>query len=76
MEDYRTATKLIPREGYLAIIDLKEAYLLILYVYQTVFFYIWFQFQPDNPNKVTIHEFTALPYVLSVPPMVIIKNNV
>lgn len=30
MEDYRTACKLIPHNGFMASIDLKEAYLLVL----------------------------------------------
>lgn len=66
MEDHRTASKIIPRDGYLATIDLKEAYLLIP-IDPTHFKYLRFIF--DN----IIYEFRALPYGLSVAPRIFSK---
>lgn len=73
MEDHRTAAKLIPKDGYLATIDLKEAYLLIPVKYEDRK-YLRFQFQSNpNSNDSTTFEFTAMPYGLSVAPWVFTK---
>lgn len=66
MEDHRTASKIIPRDGYLATIDLKEAYLLIP-IDSTNRKYLRFIFEG------IIYEFRALPYGLSVAPRVFSK---
>lgn len=72
MEDYRTASKLIPKEGYMATIDLREAYLLVPISIRDRK-YLRFQFKPrDSPNVLT-YEFTAMPYGLSVAPWVFTK---
>lgn len=72
MEDYRTACKLIPREGYLATIDLKDAYFLIP-VSPSDRKYLKFQFQPVNSTKTVTYQFCALPFGLSVAPRVFTK---
>lgn len=71
MEDYRTASKMIPQNGYLATIDLKEAYLIVP-VHSNHRKYLRFQFQPQQ-NKIVTYEFTAMPYGLSVAPRVFTK---
>lgn len=66
MEDHRTAAKLVPKSGFMATIDLKEAYLLIpLSKKQRKYF----RFQFDDQ----IYEFNAIPYGLSVAPWVFTK---
>ncbi|XP_061707802.1 uncharacterized protein LOC133518191 [Cydia pomonella] len=72
MEDYRTASKLIPHNGFLATIDLKEAYLLIP-VREADRKYLRFQFVPHGSNETEMYEFTAMPYGLSVAPKVFTK---
>lgn len=72
MEDYRTASKLIPQDGYLATIDLKEAYLLVPII-KSDRKYLRFNFQPPNSNDLVTYEFTAMPYGLSVAPRVFTK---
>lgn len=72
MEDYRTASKLIPQYGFLATIDLREAYLL-LPVCKVHRKYLRFQFTPLGSNKPTTYEFSAMPYGLSVAPRVFTK---
>ncbi|CAK1578331.1 unnamed protein product [Parnassius mnemosyne] len=71
MEDYRTASKLIPQDGYLATIDLKEAYLLVP-IHPRHRKYLRFQFETLE-NKLVTYEFTAMPYGLSVAPRVFTK---
>lgn len=71
MEDHRTASKLIPQDGYLATVDLKEAYFLIP-IRQSDRKYLRFQFENENSELVT-YEFTAMPYGLSVAPRVFTK---
>lgn len=72
MEDYRTASKLIPKYGYMATIDLKEAYLLVPISSQDRK-YLRFQFKPPGSPKALTYEFTAMPYGLSVAPWVFTK---
>lgn len=72
MEDYRTASKLIPQGGYLATIDLKEAYLLIP-VSKNDRKFLRFNFKAPNSNDLFTYEFTAIPYGLSVAPRVFTK---
>lgn len=72
MEDYRTASKLIPQGGYLATIDLKEAYLLIP-VSKNDRKCLRFNFKAPNSNDLFTYEFTAIPYGLSVAPRVFTK---
>lgn len=71
MEDYRTASKLIPQGGFVATIDLKEAYLLVP-ICKEDRKYLRFHFQAPNSNLST-YEFTAMPYGLSVAPRVFTK---
>ncbi|XP_047990684.1 uncharacterized protein LOC125229783 [Leguminivora glycinivorella] len=66
MEDYRTASKLIPQNGFLATIDLTEAYLLIP-IGMNDRKYLRFQFNNH------IYEFNSMPYGLSVAPRVFTK---
>lgn len=72
MEDYRTASKLIPKNGYMASIDLKEAYLLVP-VNSLDRKYLRFQYRHPNSSKNITYEFTAIPYGLSVAPWVFTK---
>lgn len=72
MEDYRTASKLIHKNGFLATIDLKEAYLLIP-IACTDRKYLRFKFQPPKSREPVLYEFTAMPYGLSVAPRVFTK---
>ncbi|KAG6456482.1 hypothetical protein O3G_MSEX009753 [Manduca sexta] len=72
MEDYRTACKLIPRRGYLATIDLKDAYFLIP-IRLADRKYLRFQFQPHNSTKIVTYEFSGMPFGLSVAPRVFTK---
>lgn len=71
MEDFRTANKLIPQNGYLATIDLKEAYLLIPMALSDRK-YLRFQYEDSSGNLIT-YEFTSMPYGLSVAPLVFTK---
>ncbi|KAI8437968.1 hypothetical protein MSG28_010630 [Choristoneura fumiferana] len=71
MEDHRTASKLIPKGGFLATIDLKEAYLLVPII-ESQRKYLRFQFE-NNDSRVVTYEFTAMPYGLSVAPRVFTK---
>lgn len=66
MEDHRTASKLIPKDGFLATIDLKEAYLSVP-IYSAHRKYLRFQFEGIT------YEFTAMPYGLSIAPRVFSK---
>lgn len=72
MEDHRTACKLIPRDGYLATIDLKDAYFLIP-IRPSDRRYLRFQFQPNNSAKTLTYSFNGLPFGLSVGPRVFTK---
>lgn len=72
MEDYRTALKLIPQGGFIATIDLKEAYLLVP-ICNDDRKYLRFNFQAPNSNNISTYEFTAMPYGLSVAPRVFTK---
>lgn len=71
MEDFRTASKLIPLNGYLSTIDLKEAYLLIPIALSDRK-YLRFQYEDSSGNLIT-YEFTSMPYGLSVAPLVFTK---
>lgn len=66
MEDYRTASKLIPKGGFLATIDLKESYL-SLSILPSHRKYLRFQFE-----NIT-YEFNAMPYGLSAAPRTFTK---
>ncbi|XP_060804898.1 uncharacterized protein LOC132902730 [Amyelois transitella] len=71
MEDYRTAAKIIPKDGFLATVDLKEAYLLVpLNMHDRKYFR--FQFK-DEKSQLQTYEFTAMPYGLAVAPRVFSK---
>lgn len=72
MEDYRTACKLIPRDGYLATIDLKDAYFLIP-IRPFDRRYLKFQFKPHGSNKTFTYAFNGLPFGLSVGPRIFTK---
>lgn len=72
MEDYRTACKLIPRDSFLATIDLKEAYLLVS-INPMDRKYLRFEFQNPKSQKRTTFEFQSMPYGLSVAPRVFSK---
>lgn len=72
MEDYRTASKLIPRDGYLATIDLKDAYFLMP-ISPSDRRYLRFQFQPHNSSNILTYQFNALPFGLCVSPRVFTK---
>ncbi|KAL0881867.1 hypothetical protein ABMA27_001639 [Loxostege sticticalis] len=65
MEDQRTAAKLIPEGGFLATIDLKDAYLLVP-VAEKHRKYLRFVFDD-------VYQFNAIPYGLSVAPRVFTK---
>ncbi|KAI8441961.1 hypothetical protein MSG28_005632 [Choristoneura fumiferana] len=71
MEDYRTAARIIPKGGFMATIDLKEAYLLIP-IAKPDRRYLRFQFEHENLQLVT-YEFNAMPYGLSVAPRTFTK---
>lgn len=71
MEDHRTAAKLIPKDGFMATIDLKEAYLL-LPISVSDRKYLRFQFQ-DEKGIVSLYEFSCLPYGLSIAPRMFTK---
>lgn len=70
MEDYRTASKLVPVNGYMATIDLKEAYFLIK-IRESDRKFLRFLF--ENKNNVITYEFNVMPYGLSVAPRVFTK---
>lgn len=71
MEDYRTASKLITKNCYMASIDLKEAYLLLpISAHDRK--YLRFEFE-DNDAKISTFEFTSMPYGLSVAPRTFTK---
>lgn len=72
MEDSRTACKLIPKNGFLANIDLKEAYLSIP-VSTDYRKYLRFQFPYEKSSNLDTFEFTAMPYGLSIAPRVFSK---
>lgn len=72
MEDYRTALKLIPENGFLATIDLKEAYILVP-IASGDRKYLRFEFQPPSSRQPITYEFSAMPYGLSVAPRVFTK---
>lgn len=71
MEDHRTAAKLIPQDGFLATIDLKEAYFIVP-IHKLHKKYLRFQFKAES-GKNNTYEFNALPYGLSVAPWVFTK---
>lgn len=72
MEDYRTAAKLIPRDGFLATIDLTEAYLLVP-ISVSDRKYLRFLYKDPFSGNLNTFEFTAMPYGLSVAPRVFTK---
>lgn len=72
MEDYRTAIKLIPQNGFLATIDLKEAYLLVP-ISESDRKYLRFNFKAPNSRNLCTYQFTAMPYGLSAAPRVFTK---
>lgn len=72
MEDYRTALKLIPQDGFIATIDLKEAYLSVP-ICLADRKYLRFNFQDPNSNELLTYEFIAMPYGLCVAPRVFTK---
>lgn len=65
MEDHRTAAKLVTRNGFMATIDLKEAYLLVP-IAKVDRKYLRFEYGKT-------YEFNAMPYGLSVAPWVFTK---
>lgn len=66
MEDHRTATKMITKGGFLATIDLKEAYLLIP-IFEAHKKYLRFMYDD------TVYQFNAMPYGLCTAPRVFTK---
>lgn len=66
MEDFRTASKILPKNGYMAHIDLKESYLLVPVATDHRKF---LRFQFDDQT----YEFTAMPYGLSSAPRTFTK---
>ncbi|XP_045767231.1 uncharacterized protein LOC123868713 [Maniola jurtina] len=66
MEDHRTAARLVPRSGFMANIDLTEAYLLVPII-KAHRKYLRFEFDGS------CYEFNAMPYGLSVAPRVFTK---
>lgn len=66
MEDHRVATKLVPKNGYLATIDLKEAYFSVP-ICKAHRKYLRFVFNS------TVYEFNAVPYGLCVAPRIFTK---
>lgn len=71
MEDYRTACKLIPHNGFMASIDLKEAYLLVP-INSSQRKFLRFQFQNEFGENF-VYEFKAMPYGLSSAPRTFTK---
>lgn len=71
MEDYRTASKLLSTNGFMATIDLKEAYFL-LPIRESDKKYLRFQFENENLDIIT-YQFNAMPYGLSVAPRAFTK---
>lgn len=71
MEDHRTASKMVPRNGFMATIDLKESYLLVP-VARSHRKYLRFQFEDEKLRNYT-YEFNALPYGLSSAPRTFTK---
>lgn len=71
MEDYRTACKLIPHNGFMATIDLKESYLLVP-INPSHRKYLRFQLQNEVGENLT-YEFKAMPYGLSSAPRTFTK---
>lgn len=72
MEDHRTAAKLVPQGGFLATVDLKEAYLLVP-IAESDRKYLRFNFQAPDSRNVCTYQFTAMPYGLSIAPRVFTK---
>lgn len=66
MEDHRTAAKLVPQDGFLATIDLKEAYFLVP-IHKNHQKYLRFEFDGQ------VYQFKVLPYGLSSAPRVFTK---
>lgn len=71
MEDHRTASKMIPNQGFMATIDLKESYLLVP-INTSHRKYLRFQFEDIN-SQVLTYEFNAMPYGLSSAPRTFTK---
>lgn len=71
MEDHRTASKMIPRDGYMTTIDLRESYLLVP-VSASYHKYLRFQFENEN-SQILTYEFNAMPYGLSAAPRTFTK---
>ena len=66
MEDIRTATKLMPERGYMASLDLKDAYFFIP-IHKSSRKYLRFQW------KGQIYEWTCVPFGLSLAPWLYTK---
>lgn len=66
MEDFRTVTKLVQRNCYMASVDLKDAYFLVP-VHRNSRKYLRFSFEN------VLYEFTCLPFGLSTAPYVFTK---
>lgn len=71
MEDYRTSCRLIPKNGYMATIDMKESYLLVP-VNPNQRKFLRFHFEDFNSQLIT-YEFKAMPYGLSAAPRAFTK---
>lgn len=71
MEDHRIAAKMIPKNGFMASIDLKESYLVVP-IAPCHRKYLRFQFQDRNLQIIT-YEFVAMPYGLSSAPLTFTK---
>lgn len=71
MEDYRTASRLIPEGGFMASIDLKESYLLVP-IHPSYHKYLRFQIESNNSALLT-YEFKAMPYGLCDGPRIFTK---
>lgn len=72
MEDFRTASKILPNNGYMATIDLKESYLLVPVATEHRKF-LRFQFKGNFNSRTITYEFTAMPYGLSSAPRTFTK---
>lgn len=72
MEDYRTASKLITPNCYMASIDLKDAYFLIN-ITESQRKYLRFKYRSHPNCHESIYEFTCLPFGLCTAPYVFTK---
>lgn len=72
MEDFRTASKILSKNGYMATIDLKESYLLVPIATDHRKF-LRFQFEDSLSSRIITYELTAMPYGLSSAPRTFTK---